>query len=53
VDDGALGRFGPAQFPACEAHAAFPFAQRRRIVFTALEHGTGAVEEPVVAGQAA
>ena len=52
VDDGALGRFGPAQFPASAAHEAFPIAERRRVAFAGLEHGAWAVEEPVVAGQA-
>ena len=53
MDDGALGRFAPAQFAARETHEAFPFAERRRVAFAGLEHGAGAVEEPVVAGQAA
>ena len=53
VDNRALGRFGPAQFPAREAHAAFPVAQQGSVALAGLEHGAGAVEEPVVAGQAA
>ena len=48
-----LGRRGPAMLLAREAHAPFPVAKHARIALVRLEHGAGAVEEPVVTGQAA
>ena len=46
-------RVGPAQLPAREVHALRPAGERRGVPHAGFEHGAGAVEEPVVAGQAA
>ena len=54
VGDGAVGRRGPAQFAARErATRRSQAASTPRSRIAGLEHGAGAVEEPVVAGQAA
>jgi len=46
-------RIRPAQFLPRESHALRPAGECVRIGHAGFEHGAGAVEEPVVAGQAA
>ena len=53
VRHGAGGGRGPAQLRAGAQDALAPGNQHRRVVHPGLEHGTAAVKEPVVAGQAA